>query len=406
LTVALGANPSGGTLSGNATVNARDGVATFNGLSVDRPGSGYTLTAAASGLAAATSSSFTVHLTFTSVDAGGNSNDAFDPAVATTCGVTTAGAAYCWGSTARGKLGNGIPWDGVARPTASPVLVAGGLEFGVVSVGEDYACGFTGSGSVYCWGQAFGGPPQASPVALPGGFSFTRLSAGNSHACGVTASTTAYCWGFNGTGELGDGTTTSRSSPSAPVAGGFSWGPVSAGPFRTCGVTTAGAAYCWGQGVTTPAPVAEGLRFRSVTSGAGHTCGVTTDFTAYCWGANSRGQLGDGTTTSHDRPEPVAGGLTFLGLDAGVSYTCGVTTSQTVYCWGENGQGQLGDGTTSTQMSPVPVAGGLPFYSVSAGLNHTCGASTNGRIYCWGANNYGQLGNGTTTSSSTPVAVV
>jgi PKD repeat protein len=60
ITLALGANPGGGTLSGGAPVNAVNGVATFPNLSVDQPGNGYTLRATASGLTAATSSAFNV----------------------------------------------------------------------------------------------------------------------------------------------------------------------------------------------------------------------------------------------------------------------------------------------------------------------------------------------------------
>src|SRR5213076_2062173 len=60
VTVALGANPGGGTLAGTATVTAAGGVATFSGLSVNKAGSGYTLTAAATGLRTSTSAPFTI----------------------------------------------------------------------------------------------------------------------------------------------------------------------------------------------------------------------------------------------------------------------------------------------------------------------------------------------------------
>src|SRR2546422_7026906 len=46
VTVALGTNPGGGALSGTTTVAAAGGVATFAGLSINRPGAGYTLAAA------------------------------------------------------------------------------------------------------------------------------------------------------------------------------------------------------------------------------------------------------------------------------------------------------------------------------------------------------------------------
>jgi hypothetical protein len=60
VSIAIGANPSGGTLTGTTTVAAQSGVATFSDLRIDQPGSGYTLAASAGGLAAAASASFNV----------------------------------------------------------------------------------------------------------------------------------------------------------------------------------------------------------------------------------------------------------------------------------------------------------------------------------------------------------
>ena len=60
ITVAIGTNPGGGTLSGTKTVAAVNGVATFSTLSIDKAGTGYTLTAASSGLAGATSGTFNI----------------------------------------------------------------------------------------------------------------------------------------------------------------------------------------------------------------------------------------------------------------------------------------------------------------------------------------------------------
>src|SRR5204862_6348845 len=71
ITVGLGANPGGGTLAGTTSVNAVSGVATFSTLSINNPGTGYTLVASASGLTGATSTSFNItpppatHVAFT-----------------------------------------------------------------------------------------------------------------------------------------------------------------------------------------------------------------------------------------------------------------------------------------------------------------------------------------------------
>ncbi|HUP00811.1 MAG TPA: invasin domain 3-containing protein, partial [Gemmatimonadota bacterium] len=60
ITVAIGTNPGGGTLDGTTTRTAVAGVATFDDLSIAQAGSGYTLTASASGLTSATSTAFDI----------------------------------------------------------------------------------------------------------------------------------------------------------------------------------------------------------------------------------------------------------------------------------------------------------------------------------------------------------
>src|SRR5207248_9858089 len=58
--LAIGANPGSGTLSGTAAVTVVNGVATFSGLSINKAGTGYTLTAATTGLSGATSNIFNI----------------------------------------------------------------------------------------------------------------------------------------------------------------------------------------------------------------------------------------------------------------------------------------------------------------------------------------------------------
>ena len=201
-----------------------------------------------------------------------------------TCGVTTEGAAYCWGLNNEGEFGN----VGCPLTTTGPCAVSGGLTFNVVSVGvSHHTCGVTTDGAAYCWGLNTSGQlgigtahGSAAPIAVVGGLTFLTVSTGLDFTCGITTGHKAYCWGDNYAGELGDSTIT--------------------GP-ETC---YAGA---WIACSTTPVAVAGELTFTMVSAGLGHACGITTEGAAYCWGRNDEGELGDGTTTSSSIPVKVTG---------------------------------------------------------------------------------------------------
>ncbi|HEY0016303.1 MAG TPA: hypothetical protein VGC13_08295, partial [Longimicrobium sp.] len=182
------------------------------------------------------------------------------------CGLTTDGQAHCWGSNVSGQLGTGTYAD-----TAAPVAVAGGHTFKALSVGGISTCGLDTSGAAFCWGRLRpGGITGGPPLAVPGEHVFQSLSVGGSNfACALTAAGVAYCWGDSEWGKLGNGT------PSP----GFS---------------------------DTPTPVAGGLRFASISAGDLHACGITTNGAAYCWGFGLVGQLGNGTTIDTSVPVRVA----------------------------------------------------------------------------------------------------
>jgi alpha-tubulin suppressor-like RCC1 family protein len=339
------------------------------------------------------------------------------------CGMGTAGSLLCWGLNTAGQLG-----DGTRSNLVAPSPVSGSLAFTQLQAAGS-TCGLIASGAAYCWGSnsvgqlGIGIDSTASvrfgPTAVTGGRTFSVLSSsgGAGTFCGIERVTNAlFCWGNNPAGQLGDGTTTNRSSPTA-VSGGGTYRTVAVGLNHSCAITVAGPLQCWGTnssgqlgdgtttnqsapiGLTTPQPLT------SVTVGFSHTCGLTSDGSAYCWGLNTSGQLGDGTTTTRAAPTLVSGGLTFQSLSATNNQTCGVTNAGALYCWGMNSSGQIGDGTTTNRSIPTLVSSG-PFVSVAPGSNHTCARSTVGVVSCWGFNSSGQLGDGTVANKLTSTPVV
>ncbi len=339
-----------------------------------------------------------------------------------TCGLTNSGTLYCWGLNADGRLGVGADSllqgaNPLQQFLPTPGAVAGGRAFVQTSSGDVDGCALTASGAAFCWGLNTLGQlgtgdtlSRAVPTAVVGGITFTSLSGGGNGGtgnCGLTSAGNAYCWGYVLPNTI-SGIPDSSRTP-LPVPGGLTFTQLTSGSVHTCGLTPTGVAYCWGgnsggqfgngnltsTGVT-PVLAGGGMVFKKVTAGILFTCGLTPAGAAYCWGNNSIHQLGNGTTTASQVPVAVAGGLTFSDLNAGGgNAACGVTAAGAAYCWGDNTAGGLGDGTTTSQSVPTAVAGGILFNQViPSRFWHTCGIGTSGAVYCWGYNAFGQLGNG------------
>lgn len=206
----------------------------------------------------------------------------------TMCAIA-GGKAYCWGDNNNGSVGNGTTSSSVTVPTKvtdtgvlSGKTVTAISQDGYVSSGSGgypHVCAIA-SGEAFCWGDNNSGQlgdnstaDRSSPVAVVtsgvlSGKTIEDIQAGLNHTC-VRADSAAYCWGNNGSGQLGDGTNTSRDEPTT----------VSQQP----------------GGLTSSNVV-------SIGGGSNRGCAVVLDGRTFCWGLNGQGQIGDGTTTNRNVP--------------------------------------------------------------------------------------------------------
>jgi alpha-tubulin suppressor-like RCC1 family protein/uncharacterized protein YjdB len=338
------------------------------------------------------------------------------------CALDTNGQAYCWGSLVTAASGT--------LPTTAPTPVGSPVALATLVAGPNVVCGLSETGAAYCAGSNYaGGTGLGSSSGLTSTFTkiqgsqtFAQLAAGGTHACGLVSSGAIYCWGLNDNGQLGDGTTsgsgTGIASPTAVASGStLKFVAVTAGGNHTCGLTGTGAAYCWGDNSTgqlgdgttsdrnTPTAVQGNLIFSQLEAGESDTCGLDMTGVAYCWGANYSGSLGDGTSTQRTAPTRVLGDQLFRSINAGNSFTCGLTTDGSVMCWGDNDRWQLGSRSLIRTSAPSTVTSSMAFGLIDAGKNSTCGLTNSGQIGCWGLNTYGQLGNGDISQRTIPTLV-
>jgi alpha-tubulin suppressor-like RCC1 family protein len=329
--------------------------------------------------------------------------------------------------------------DRVAGPSANFATAAATYDYVWFAAGDDHSClsrapAGTGNRTLLCWGFngdgelgiGSAGPPRLTPTAVINntGAVLAVPDGGGAHTCAISNSR-AYCWGQNAHGQLGDGTTITRTTPTL-VSGGITWSQIATGADHTCGVNNIGVAYCWGTGShgglgnggtgnkLVPTPVSTAVAFWAVQAGQNFTCGRSraSPATIYCWGYNGYGQLGIGSFTDLLKPGPaVSGGAKWGGLVVGRLHAC-ATTYITVsgapnYCWGYNFHGQLGNGQTSNRNLPIGVTTSVRLEPIVAGAEFNCGTRVdNHQMYCWGEGDKGSLGNGFFVDRLTPYPVL
>jgi len=338
---------------------------------------------------------------------------------------------WTWGYGGYGNLG-----DNTTTTKSSPVqTVAGGTNWKEVSSSGYTGFGIKTDGTLWSWGYgyygqlgngtgSFGGS-TSSPVQVPG-TTWKQIQAPDTNIFALKTDDTLWAWGYNNVGQLGDGTTTNRSSP-VQITGTWKHIGIGGGDSRGLAIKTDGTLWSWGRGSAygtlgigssgvgvdknTPVQISGGgTNWRQASWGYDFCSAIKTDNTLWTWGNESKGQLGLGNTqTPRSTPVQVPG-TTWKTISCGNYHAAAIKTDGTLWTWGQNWYGQLGDGNNTGQYgingSPVQtIAGGTNWRIISAGYYNTMAVKTDGSLWAWGRANYGGHGDSVAVQRSSPIQI-
>lgn len=264
----------------------------------------------------------------------------------TTAAIKTDNTIWGWGFNSQGQLG-----DGTLSNRSSPVQIllsntgrqwarisAGG---GLMLVGKDgtlWISGLGGNGQLGNNTTTFAASVPVQPLSYVFANNWNKISLGDYHSAGVKTNGTLWTWGRNTDGQLGDNTKTHRSVPVQTIAYDMKWKDVACGYKHTAGLKNDGTLWCWGGNAfgqlgdnttTSKSSPIQTVTFASnwkqIDCGYYHTAAIKYDSTLWTWGDNEQGALGDNSRTHRSSPvQTTALGYNWKIVNCGQYHTMAV----------------------------------------------------------------------------------
>jgi uncharacterized repeat protein (TIGR02543 family) len=272
-------------------------------------------------------------------------------------------------------------------------------------------------------------------------------SMGQNYSGSLTADGRVFVWGINGSGQLGDGSTTKREKP-VEITAGFDLAPsdkiqsLHFGANHSAAISSLNRVFIWGWNFNsrlgfndttnrnTPTEItslfnldsASNEFIQSIRLGWASSFALTSTGRVFSWGENSLGQLGDGTFNPKGSPVDITSKFLLdpntnekvTYLSSSYESMFALTSAGKIFAWGDNTDGKLGDDTTTNRNTPTNITSrfglrdGEVVQSISSsGLSHSVALTNQSRVFTFGNNSNGQLGNGSssTTTSKTPIDI-
>jgi alpha-tubulin suppressor-like RCC1 family protein len=246
------------------------------------------------------------------------------------------GTLWTWGGNHSGGMGTGSD----RRLAPSPVALT---NVRAISSSPSRMLALRTDGTVWTWGAAlYGFATQATPVRVESLDGATKIAAGGSHMLALRTDGTLWAWGANSSGQLGDGTTTTR---------------------------------------LTPAPVPNLTGVVDVAAGGNHSLALRSDGTVWAWGINYYGQVGDLTLQNRSTAVQVQGLTDVTAVFAHEGLSLALRSDGSVWWWGSTRPAwRRGD---RRPHAPEPVQGLTNIVKLGATNEDVFAVRADGTLWKW-----------------------
>ena len=256
-----------------------------------------------------------------------------------TCAIDSDDKIKCWGEGGSGRLGGGLSIDqnspvavSMSSNTATKISAGGKHTCAIFDDDKVYCWGENNTGQLGIGSRVNSNTPLVVNLGTDGdnnAYTATAINTGNNHTCVILNNNSVKCWGNNSFGQLGDGSKARRTSPVAVNLGtNRTATAIHAKGDYTCAILDNGSLKCWGlnrigqlgdgttTNRTTPTAVdlGDGRTATAVAGGTAHTCAILDDESLKCWGLNDYGQTGIPTVHRGEQAGEMGDNLIFVDL--------------------------------------------------------------------------------------------
>ena len=295
----------------------------------------------------------------------------------------------------------------------------------VISGGDSYTLAIKKDKTLWAWGRNIVGQlgdgtttNRSTPTQIGNDNDWISVEGRLTHSVALKSDGTIWAWGRNFAGQLGNGNTTNLLIPTQ-VGTDSDWKIISAGGSTTLAIKNDGSLWSWGDselgilgdGSTNdryiPARVGTENSWQSVNISTTCAIAIKTNGTLWAWGRNDRGALGDGTNVDRTVPTQVGTDNNWkVAVTTSSGFSLALKTDGTIWSWGYNANGELGQGSFQSGINrPIQIGTDSDWQSVSAMFVHTLAIKNDGTLWAWGYNQTGALGDGTIIDKNTPLQI-